>query len=449
MVTRFFALCFLSRKIPAEKAEGFLFWFLRKISQIELEEKKMTIYDELKRRGLIAQVTDEEEIKELINSGKATFYIGFDCTADSLTAGHFMALTLMKRLQQAGNRPIALIGGGTTMIGDPSGRTDMRKMLTKEDIDHNAECFKRQMERFIEFGEGKAMMLNNADWLMNLNYIELLREVGACFSVNRMLTAECYKQRMEKGLSFLEFNYMIMQSYDFYHMFQHYGCNMQFGGDDQWSNMLGGTELIRRKLGKDAYAMTITLLTDSQGKKMGKTAGNAVWLDANKTTPYEFFQYWRNVDDADVIKCLKMLTFIPIEEIETMESWEGAQLNVAKEKLAFELTAMVHGEEEAQKALDASKALFSAGGNTENMPSTQLGEADLDENGSIQVADLLVKTELAPSKAEAKRLIKQGGISVNDEKVAAFDAALTKEDFAKGEIIVKKGKKVFHKVTLA
>ena len=418
-------------------------------NQIELEEKKMTIYDELKRRGLIAQVTDEEEIKELINSGKATFYIGFDCTADSLTAGHFMALTLMKRLQQAGNRPIALIGGGTTMIGDPSGRTDMRKMLTKEDIDHNAECFKRQMERFIEFGEGKAMMLNNADWLMNLNYIELLREVGACFSVNRMLTAECYKQRMEKGLSFLEFNYMIMQSYDFYHMFQHYGCNMQFGGDDQWSNMLGGTELIRRKLGKDAYAMTITLLTDSQGKKMGKTAGNAVWLDANKTTPYEFFQYWRNVDDADVIKCLKMLTFIPIEEIEAMESWEGAQLNVAKEKLAFELTAMVHGEEEAQKALDASKALFSAGGNTENMPSTQLGEADLDENGSIQVADLLVKTELAPSKAEAKRLIKQGGISVNDEKVTAFDAALTKEDFAKGEIIVKKGKKVFHKVTLA
>ena len=449
MVTRFFALCFLSRKISAEKAEGFLFWFLRKISQIELEEKKMTIYDELKRRGLIAQVTDEEEIKELINSGKATFYIGFDCTADSLTAGHFMALTLMKRLQQAGNRPIALIGGGTTMIGDPSGRTDMRKMLTKEDIDHNAECFKRQMERFIEFGEGKAMMLNNADWLMNLNYIELLREVGACFSVNRMLTAECYKQRMEKGLSFLEFNYMIMQSYDFYHMFQHYGCNMQFGGDDQWSNMLGGTELIRRKLGKDAYAMTITLLTDSQGKKMGKTAGNAVWLDANKTTPYEFFQYWRNVDDADVIKCLKMLTFIPIEEIEAMESWEGAQLNVAKEKLAFELTAMVHGEEEAQKALDASKALFSAGGNTENMPSTQLGEADLDENGSIQVADLLVKTELAPSKAEAKRLMKQGGISVNDEKVTAFDAALTKEDFAKGEIIVKKGKKVVHKVTLA
>ena len=452
MVTRIFRpLLFAPELYRQRKRRAFLIGFLRKKGNItkKLEEIKMTIYDELVRRGLIAQVTDEQEIKELINNGKATFYIGFDCTADSLTAGHFMALTLMKRLQQAGNRPIALIGGGTTMIGDPSGRTDMRKMLTKEDIDHNAECFKRQMERFIEFGEGKAMMLNNADWLMNLNYIELLREVGACFSVNRMLTAECYKQRMEKGLSFLEFNYMIMQSYDFYHMFQHYGCNMQFGGDDQWSNMLGGTELIRRKLGKDAYAMTITLLTDSQGKKMGKTAGNAVWLDANKTTPYEFFQYWRNVDDADVIKCLKMLTFIPIEEIEAMESWEGAQLNVAKEKLAFELTAMVHGEEEAQKALDASKALFSAGGNTENMPSTQLGEADLDENGSIQVADLLVKTELAPSKAEAKRLIKQGGISVNDEKVAAFDAALTKEDFAKGEIIVKKGKKVFHKVTLA
>ena len=409
----------------------------------------MKIYEELVARGLIAQVTDEQEIKELINNGKATFYIGFDCTADSLTAGHFMALTLMKRLQQAGNRPIALIGGGTTMIGDPSGRTDMRKMLTKEDINHNAECFKRQMERFIEFGEGKAMMLNNADWLLNLNYVDLLREVGACFSVNRMLTAECYKQRMEKGLSFLEFNYMIMQSYDFYYMFQHYGCNMQFGGDDQWSNMLGGTELIRRKLGKDAYAMTITLLTDSQGKKMGKTAGNAVWLDANKTTPYEFFQYWRNVGDADVIKCLKMLTFIPIEEIEAMESWEGAQLNVAKEKLAFELTAMVHGEEEAQKALDASKALFAAGGNAENMPSTALSAADFDENGSISVADLLVKTELAPSKAEAKRLIKQGGISINDEKVTAFDAAITKEELAQGEMIVKKGKKVFHKVTLA
>ena len=408
----------------------------------------MTLYEELVRRGLIAQVTDEEEIKELINTGKATFYIGFDCTADSLTAGHFMALTLMKRLQMAGNRPIALIGGGTTMIGDPSGRTDMRKMLTKEDIAHNAECFKRQMERFIEFGEGKAMMLNNADWLLNLNYIELLREVGASFSVNRMLTAECYKQRMEKGLSFLEFNYMIMQSYDFYYMFQHYGCNMQFGGDDQWSNMLGGTELIRRKLGKDAYAMTITLLTDSQGKKMGKTAGNAVWLDAEKTSPYDFFQYWRNVDDADVIKCLKMLTFIPIEEIEAMESWEGAQLNVAKEKLAFALTEMVHGTEEAQKALDASKALFVSGGNSENMPTTELSAADLDENGAVAVADLLVKTGLAPSKAEAKRLIKQGGISLDDQKVTAFDAVVNKDDFAQGQVILKKGKKVFHKAVL-
>jgi len=417
--------------------------------QQNMEEIKMTLYEELVRRGLIAQVTDEEEIKELINTGKATFYIGFDCTADSLTAGHFMALTLMKRLQMAGNRPIALIGGGTTMIGDPSGRTDMRKMLTKEDIAHNAECFKRQMERFIEFGEGKAMMLNNADWLLNLNYIELLREVGASFSVNRMLTAECYKQRMEKGLSFLEFNYMIMQSYDFYHMFQHYGCNMQFGGDDQWSNMLGGTELIRRKLGKDAYAMTITLLTDSQGKKMGKTAGNAVWLDAEKTSPYDFFQYWRNVGDADVIKCLKMLTFIPIEEIEAMESWEGAQLNVAKEKLAFALTEMVHGTEEAQKALDASKALFVSGGNSENMPTTELSAADLDENGAVAVADLLVKTGLAPSKAEAKRLIKQGGISLDDQKVTAFDAVVTKDAFAQGQVILKKGKKVFHKVTLA
>ena len=417
--------------------------------QQNMEEIKMTLYEELVRRGLIAQVTDEEEIKELINTGKATFYIGFDCTADSLTAGHFMALTLMKRLQMAGNRPIALIGGGTTMIGDPSGRTDMRKMLTKEDIAHNAECFKRQMERFIEFGEGKAMMLNNADWLLNLNYIELLREVGASFSVNRMLTAECYKQRMEKGLSFLEFNYMIMQSYDFYYMFQHYGCNMQFGGDDQWSNMLGGTELIRRKLGKDAYAMTITLLTDSQGKKMGKTAGNAVWLDAAKTSPYDFFQYWRNVDDADVIKCLKMLTFIPIEEIEAMESWEGAQLNVAKEKLAFALTEMVHGTEEAQKALDASKALFVSGGNSENMPTTELSAADLDENGAVAVADLLVKTGLAPSKAEAKRLIKQGGISLDDQKVTAFDAVVNKDAFAQGQVILKKGKKVFHKVTLA
>ena len=408
----------------------------------------MTIYEELKARGLIAQVTDEDEIRDVINNGKATFYIGFDCTADSLTAGHFMALTLMKRLQMAGNKPIALIGGGTTMIGDPSGRTDMRKMLTMEDIAHNAECFKRQMERFIEFGEGKAMMLNNAEWLLKLNYVDLLREVGACFSVNNMLRAECYKQRMEKGLSFLEFNYMIMQSYDFYHLYQHYGCNMQFGGDDQWSNMLGGTELIRRKLGKDAFAMTITLLTDSQGKKMGKTAGNAVWLDAEKTSPYDFFQYWRNVGDADVIKCLKMLTFIPIEEIEAMESWEGAQLNVAKERLAFALTEMVHGTEEAQKALDASKALFVSGGNTENMPTTELTGADFTD-GSILVADLLVKTELAPSKAEAKRLIKQGGITINDEKVTAFDAAVNEADFAEGHIILKKGKKVFHKVTMA
>ena len=431
-----------------KKRRAFLY-LQKQTPQQNMEEIKMTLYEELVRRGLIAQVTDEEEIKELINTGKATFYIGFDCTADSLTAGHFMALTLMKRLQMAGNRPIALIGGGTTMIGDPSGRTDMRKMLTKEDIAHNAECFKRQMERLIEFGEGKAMMLNNADWLLNLNYIELLREVGASFSVNRMLTAECYKQRMEKGLSFLEFNYMIMQSYDFYYMFQHYGCNMQFGGDDQWSNMLGGTELIRRKLGKDAYAMTITLLTDSQGKKMGKTAGNAVWLDAEKTSPYDFFQYWRNVDDADVIKCLKMLTFIPIEEIEAMESWEGAQLNVAKEKLAFALTEMVHGTEEAQKALDASKALFVSGGNSENMPTTELSAADLDENGAVAVADLLVKTGLAPSKAEAKRLIKQGGISLDDQKVTAFDAVVNKDDFAQGQVILKKGKKVFHKVTLA
>ena len=338
----------------------------------------MKVYDELVARGLIAQVTNEAEIREMVDNGKATFYIGFDPTADSLHVGHFMALCLMKRLQMAGNQPIALIGGGTAMIGDPSGRTDMRSMMTKETIEHNCQCFKKQMERFIEFGPGKAQMVNNADWLLNLNYVEFIRDIGACFSVNNMLRAECFKQRMEKGLSFLEFNYMPMQSYDFYYLFQHYGCNMQFGGDDQWSNMLGGRELIRRKLGDGtkANSMTITLLTDSQGKKMGKTAGNAVWLDANKTTPYEFFQYWRNVDDADVIKCLKMLTFIPIEEIEAMESWEGAQLNVAKEKLAFELTAMVHGEEEAQKALDASKALFSAGGNTENMPSTQLGEAD-------------------------------------------------------------------------
>ncbi len=408
----------------------------------------MQLYEELQRRGLIAQTTDEEHIREMINEGKATFYIGFDCTADSLTAGHFMALTLMKRLQMGGNRPIALIGGGTTMIGDPSGRTDMRKMLTKEDIDHNAECFKRQMERFIEFGEGKAMMVNNADWLLNLNYVDLLREVGACFSVNNMLRAECYKQRMEKGLSFLEFNYMIMQSYDFYYMFQKYGCNMQFGGDDQWSNMLGGTELIRRKLGKDAHALTITLLTDSNGKKMGKTAGNAVWLDAEKTSPYEFFQYWRNVGDADVIKCLKMLTFIPIEEIEEMErTMEGAELNKAKERLAVELTAMVHGEEEAQKALEAARALFTAGNSSVNMPTTALTAAEISDS-KMQVADLLVRAELAPSKSEAKRLIKAGSVSVNEAKVTDINACVSESDFTNGELILKKGKKGFHKFTL-
>ena len=406
----------------------------------------MTIYDELKARGLIAQVTDEEEIKEVINNGKATFYIGFDCKADSLTAGHFMALTLMKRLQQAGNRPIALIGGGTTMIGDPSGRTDMRKMLTKEDIDHNAECFKRQMERFIEFGDGKAMMLNNADWLLNLNYIELLREVGPCFSVNNMLRAECYKQRMEKGLSFLEFNYMIMQSYDFYHLFQNYGCNMEFGGDDQWSNMLGGTELIRRKLGKDAYAMTITLLTDSQGKKMGKTAGNAVWLDPNKTSPFEFYQYWRNVGDADVLKCIRMLTFLPLEQIDEMDHWEGEQLNKAKEILAYELTKMVHGEEEAEKAQNAARALFSGAADTEHMPSTQLTEADLTD-GSIGILTLMVKAGLAASNGEARRLVVQGGVLVDGEKVAAPTVSFTADQLKNG-IVIKKGKKIYHKVTL-
>ena len=406
----------------------------------------MQIYEELKARGLIAQVTDEEEIREVINSGKATFYIGFDCTADSLTAGHFMALTLMKRLQMAGNKPIALIGGGTTLIGDPSGRTDMRKMLTKEDIAHNAECFKRQMERFIEFGEGKAQMLNNADWLLNLNYVELLREVGACFSVNNMLRAECYKQRMEKGLSFLEFNYMIMQSYDFYYMFQHYGCNMQFGGDDQWSNMLGGTELIRRKLGKDAYAMTITLLTDSQGKKMGKTAGNAVWLDPNKTSPFEFYQYWRNVDDADVMKCIRMLTFLPLEQIDEMATWKDQKLNEAKEILAYELTSMVHGQEEAAKAQDAARALFSGAADTEHMPTTTLTEADLTD-GSIGILTLMVKAGLAASNGEARRLVTQGGVLVNGEKVAAPTASFTAGQLADG-IVIKKGKKVYHKVTM-
>ena len=405
----------------------------------------MGIYEELQARGLIAQVTDEPTIRDMVNNGKATFYIGFDCTADSLHVGHFMALCLMKRLQMAGNKPIALIGGGTTMIGDPSGRNDMRKMLTKADIDHNAECFKRQMERFIDFGEGKAMMLNNADWLMKLNYIELLREVGACFSVNNMLRAKCYEQRMEKGLSFLEFNYMIMQSYDFYHMFQEYGCNMQFGGDDQWSNMLGGTELIRRKLGKDAQAMTITLLLNSEGKKMGKTASGAVWLDPNKTTPYDFYQYWRNVGDQDVLKCIRMLTFLPLEQIDEMDKWEGSQLNRAKEILAYELTALVHGEEEAKKAEESAKALFGAGGNNANMPTSTLTDADF-ENGNINVLSMLVATGLCPSRGEARRLVQQGGVTIDDVKVASIDESLARERFEGEGIIVRKGKKVFHRV---
>ena len=406
----------------------------------------MQIYEELQARGLIAQVTDEPQIRELVNNGKAKFYIGFDCTADSLTAGHFMALTLMKRLQMAGNKPIALIGGGTTMIGDPSGRTDMRKMLTKEDIDHNAECFKRQMEKFIEFGEDKAMMINNADWLLNLNYVDMLRDVGACFSVNNMLRAECYKQRMEKGLSFLEFNYMIMQSYDFYYLFKNYDCNLQFGGDDQWSNMLGGTELIRRKLGKDANAMTITLLTDSQGKKMGKTAGNAVWLDPNKTSPFDFYQYWRNVDDADVMKCIKMLTFIPLEEIEEMEKWEDSRINEKKAILAYSLTALVHGDEEAKKAEETSRALFSGAGDDANMPLTVVEEASLTD-GAITVIDLLVLGGLAQSKGEARRLIDQGGISIDGEKVASVAATVSKDALATG-IKLKKGKKIFRKYSL-
>ncbi len=404
----------------------------------------MTIFDELKARGLIAQMTNEEEIKDLINNGKATFYIGFDCTADSLTAGHFMALTLMKRLQMAGNKPIALIGGGTTMIGDPSGRTDMRKMLTKEDIDYNADCFKRQMEKFIDVGEGKAKMINNADWLLKLNYVEMLRDVGACFSVNNMLRAECYKQRMEKGLSFLEFNYMIMQSYDFYYLFQNYDCNLQFGGDDQWSNMLGGTELIRRKLGKDANAMTITLLTDSQGKKMGKTAGNAVWLDPNKTSPYDFYQYWRNVADADVLKCIRMLTFLPLEQIDAMDGWEGSQLNTAKEILAYELTKLVHGEEEAEKAQNAAKALFTAGSSSADMPATEI-TADNLKDGAVQVADLLVLGTMAPSKGEAKRLIQQGGILLDDVKVERFDASVTAEQLKGDGVVLKKGKKTYRR----
>ena len=407
----------------------------------------MGIYEELVARGLIAQVTNEEEIREMVNNGKATFYIGFDCTADSLHVGHFMALCLMKRLQMAGNKPIALIGDGTTLIGDPSGRTDMRQMLTEETIKHNAECFKRQMEKFIDFSEGKALMLYNSEWLKPLNYIEMLREVGACFSVNNMLRAECYKQRMEKGLSFLEFNYMIMQSYDFYYMFQHYGCNMQFGGNDQWSNMLGGTELIRRKLGKDAHAMTITLLLNSEGKKMGKTASGAVWLDPNKTSPFEFFQYWRNVDDADVLKCIRMLTFLPLEEIDKMSTWEGSQLNEAKEILAYELTKLVHGQEEADKAKAASKALFAGGGDTEHMPTTELTNDDFG-GGSIDVLTLLVKCGLAASKGEARRLVQQGGVSVNDEKVAAIETTFGCEQFTGDGVVIKKGKKVFHKAVL-
>ena len=407
----------------------------------------MKLYDELVARGLIAQTTNEAEIREMIDSGKATFYIGFDCTADSLTAGHFMALTLMKRLQMAGNKPIALIGGGTTMIGDPSGRTDMRKMLTREDIEHNAQCFKRQMERFIEFGEGKAQMVNNADWLLNLNYVDLLREVGACFSVNNMLRAECYKQRMERGLSFLEFNYMIMQSYDFYYLYQHYGCNMEFGGNDQWSNMLGGTELIRRKLGKDAHAMTITLLTDSQGNKMGKTAGNAVWLDPNKTSPFEFYQYWRNVGDADVMKCIRMLTFLPLEQIEEMDGWQDARINEAKKILAFELTKMVHGEEEAVKAQAAARALFAGGGDDANMPSTGISEDKLTD-GKIGILNLMVACGLASSNKEARRLVEQGGVFLNDEKVASAALQISAEELKTG-VKLRKGKKVFHKAVLA
>ena len=406
----------------------------------------MKIYEELVARGLIAQVTDEPEIRELVNSGKAVFYIGFDPTADSLHVGHFMALCLMKRLQMAGNRPIALIGGGTGYIGDPSGRSDLRTMMTPEMIQHNCDCFKEQMSKFIEFGEGKAQMVNNADWLLKLNYIDVLREVGACFSVNNMLRAECYKQRMEKGLSFLEFNYMIMQSYDFYHLYKEYGCNMQFGGDDQWSNMLGGTELIRKKLGKDAYAMTITLLMNSEGKKMGKTANGAVWLDPKKTSPYEFYQYWRNVGDQDVLKCIRMLTFLPLEEIDAMNDWEGSKLNDAKDILAFELTKLVHGEEEATKAREVSKSLFGGGADNANMPTTTLTDDDFTD-GKIGLLDLLVIAGLAPSKGEGRRLVQQGGVSVDDEKISDVSLQIEKEKIAEG-IIVKKGKKVFHKVTL-
>ena len=404
------------------------------------------VYEELQARGLIAQYTNEEKVRDLLDNHQTAFYIGFDATADSLHVGHFLQLVVMSRLQKAGHHPIALIGGGTTMIGDPTGKTDMRKMLTKEDIAHNAACFKKQMEKFIDFSEGKALMLNNADWLLNLNYVELLRDVGACFSVNNMLRAKCYEQRMEKGLSFLEFNYMIMQSYDFYYMFQHYGCNMQFGGDDQWSNMLGGTELIRRKLGKDAYAMTITLLTDSQGKKMGKTAGNAVWLDPNKTSPFEFYQYWRNVGDADVMKCIRMLTFLPLEQIDEMSTWKDQRLNEAKEILAYELTKMVHGEEEAEKAQNAARALFSGAADTEHMPSTQLTEADLTD-GSIGILTLMVKAGLAASNGEARRLVVQGGVLVDGEKVGAPTVSFTADQLKNG-IVIKKGKKIYHKVTL-
>ena len=407
----------------------------------------MKLYDELVARGLIAQVTNEAEIREMIDNGKATFYIGFDPTADSLHVGHFMALCLMKRLQMAGNKPIALIGGGTAMIGDPSGRTDMRSMMTKETIDHNCACFKKQMERFIEFGEGKAQMVNNADWLLDLNYVDVLRDVGACFSVNNMLRAECYKQRMEKGLSFLEFNYMIMQSYDFYHLYQNYGCNMQFGGNDQWSNMLGGTELIRKKLGKDAHAMTITLLLNSEGKKMGKTASGAVWLDPNKTTPFDFYQYWRNVEDADVLKCIRMLTFLPMEQIDAMADWKDAQLNTAKEILAFELTKLVHGEEEALKAQASAKALFAGSGDDANMPTTEISAEQL-VDGKIGILNLMVACGLAPSNKQARQLVEQGGVFVNDEKVPAPQYAVTEEMLKEG-VKIRKGKKVFHKAILA
>lgn len=408
----------------------------------------MGVYEELQARGLIAQVTDEPEIRELVNNGKATFYIGFDPTADSLHVGHFMALCLMKRLQMAGNKPIALIGGGTGMIGDPSGRSDMRQMMTPETIQHNCDCFKKQMSRFIDFSDGKALMVNNADWLLDLNYIDLLREVGACFSVNNMLRAECYKQRMEKGLSFFEFNYMIMQSYDFYELFQKYGCNMQFGGDDQWSNMLAGTELIRKKLGKDAYAMTITLLLNSEGKKMGKTQAGAVWLDENKTSPFEFYQYWRNVDDADVLKCIRMLTFLPLEEIEKMEAWQGSELNRAKEILAYELTALVHGEEKAQKAQEAARALFAGSGSSENMPFVELPKDEFTD-GKIQLLDVMLRAGLIKSKGEGRRLIQQGGVSLQDEKITDPLYTISADAFADGDLILKKGKKVFYRVTLA